>query len=82
MRAAKKKAKIETILTKKKFQHKRFPGDHNSSALTIGGNSIGAEQEQCLLRRKLDALTDYIVELTDSQICRDEVFFLVNVWYV
>jgi hypothetical protein len=70
------------ILAKTWFQRNPSPGEHNLFALTIRGDSIRAEQEQCLLRRKLDALPDYIVELANSQICRNEVFFLVNVWYV
>jgi hypothetical protein len=36
------------------------------------------EDEDGLLRRQLDALSNYIYELANREICRDEIFLLVD----
>jgi len=36
------------------------------------------KDENCLLRRKLDALTDYVDELPDRQICWHEILLLID----
>ena len=42
------------------------------------GQDLVDEDENRLLRRELDALADDIDELTDSEVCRDEVLLLVD----
>ena len=36
------------------------------------------EDEDCLLGGELDALADYVDELADSEVCRDEILLLVD----
>lgn len=47
--------------------------------LTIWRNWIGTEQKQCFLWCKFDTFTNHIMKLTNSQICRYEVFLLIDV---
>jgi hypothetical protein len=47
-----------------------------------GGKNLIDENEDGLFGGELDALADHVDELANGEVCRDEIFFLVDSRYI